>query len=155
MAVDEMAFSLLEAVLSAAYKQRGLRATTGPNQTERAHIELAESTRLLLSERFERPLTLDGIARSVHSSPYHLSRVFRRRVGHPIHKYLNRLRLRASLERLADGERDLSGLALDLGYSSHSHFSDAFRRECGMPPSQFRSSVTTASLRQMSKNLEV
>jgi AraC-like DNA-binding protein len=43
-----------------------------------------------------------------------------------------------ALERLDAGERDLTRLALDLGYSSHSHFTDAFRRSFGVTPSTAR-----------------
>ena len=56
----------------------------------------------------------------------------------PIHRYLTQLRLRSSLERLADGANDLTALALELGFSSHSHFTDAFRREFGHAPSRDR-----------------
>jgi AraC-like DNA-binding protein len=44
------------------------------------------------------------------------------------------------LEHLADGKPDLTMLALDLGFSSHAHFSHAFRREFGSAPSRLRSS---------------
>jgi AraC family transcriptional regulator len=72
----------------------------------------------------------------------------------PVHRYLTQLRLRASLDRLADGADDLTALALDLGFSSHSHFADAFRREFGKTPSEVRATATPRTLRQMSKNLE-
>jgi AraC-like DNA-binding protein len=40
--------------------------------------------------------------------------------------------------RLATGARDLTGLAFELGYADHSHFTNAFRQEWGVPPSRFR-----------------
>jgi AraC-like DNA-binding protein len=64
------------------------------------------------------------------------------------HRYLTRLRLRAALERLPDAS-DLTALALELGFSSHSHFTDAFRREFRRTPSEAR-----RDWREMSKNLE-
>jgi AraC-like DNA-binding protein len=79
----------------------------------------------------------------------------RKEVGIPIHQYLNRLRLGASLDCLADGAESLTQLALDLGYSSHSHFTHAFQQEFRISPSQFRCSTNGARLRQMSKNLKV
>jgi len=108
-----------------------------------------------LGGQFRSRLSLAVIGRAVHVSPYHLARLFRDEVGIPIHKYLNRLRLGAALEQIANGAMDLTTLALDLGYSSHSHFSDAFRRTFGAPPSSFRRSTTSAQLREMSKNLKV
>ncbi|MGH9769987.1 MAG: helix-turn-helix transcriptional regulator [Blastocatellia bacterium] len=79
-------------------------------------------------------LTLDDIARAVGASPFHLARLFQRRTGAPVHRYLTCLRLRASLERLADGASDLAALAFELGFSIHSHFTDSFRREFGRAP---------------------
>jgi len=54
----------------------------------------------------------------------------------------------------AGGEEDLTSLALDLGFSSHSHLTDAFRKEFGNPPSAMRKAMLSKSLREMSKNLE-
>jgi AraC-like DNA-binding protein len=62
-----------------------------------------------------------------------------------MHGYRNQLRLRAALESLRDPRVDLSGLALDLGFSSHSHFTVMFRRSFGCPPSQFRRVVACAA----------
>jgi AraC family transcriptional regulator len=46
-----------------------------------------------------------------------------------------------ALDRLREGERDLSALALDLGYANHSHFSDVFRRSFGAAPTQVRTNL--------------
>ena len=73
----------------------------------------------------------------------------------PVHRYLTLLRLRASLDRLAGGENNLTALALELGFSSHSHFADAFRREFGRTPSDVRRNTSHRTLREMSKNLIV
>jgi AraC-like DNA-binding protein len=94
------------------------------------------------------------VARAVHASPFHLARVFRERAGVPIHRYLTRLRLRAAIERLADGADDLTALALDLGFSSHGHFTDTFRREFGRTPSDVRREHGPRAFRELSKNLE-
>ena len=69
---------------------------------------------------------------------FHLCRSFRRATGLTLHAYRDEVRLRLALERLQHGERDLSRLALDLGYSSHSHFTAAFRHTFDMPPSTAR-----------------
>jgi AraC-like DNA-binding protein len=48
------------------------------------------------------------------------------------------LRVRLALDRLRDRSADLTTVALDLGYASHSHFTSVFRRHVGMTPSQYR-----------------
>ena len=71
-------------------------------------------------------------------SVFHLERVFKSRTGFSLYAYRNQLRLRAALERLGDGDVDLIDIALDLGFSSHSHFTEAFRRNFGKTPSAVR-----------------
>jgi AraC family transcriptional regulator len=123
--------------------------------TEADHAYHVEAARTYLVSRMSERVTLYDVARAVGASPFHLARLFRRRTGSPLHRYLMCLRLRASLERLADGTNDLTALALELGFSSHSHFSDSFRREFGVAPSDLRRVASRRGLREMSKNLEV
>jgi AraC-like DNA-binding protein len=73
-----------------------------------------------------------GVSRS------HLSRVFRAETGETLTRFRNRLRVRAALDRLADGHRDLAGLAADLGFADHAHLTRAMRAEVGDPPSRVR-----------------
>jgi AraC-like DNA-binding protein len=101
--------------------------------------EWIREAKTLLAARFDRRLALGDVARHLGLSPYYLCRTFRAFTGYTLHGYLNELRLRASLERLHERDDDLTGIALDLGFSSHSHFTSAFRRKFGITPSRFRS----------------
>lgn len=104
----------------------------------RRHRELTEAIQVLLNERLDAPPSLAELARSFGGSPFHLSRVFRQTAGVGLRRYVNRLRVRAAAERLSARPRDLSAVALGLGYADHSHFTHSFRREWGIPPSDFR-----------------
>ena len=152
--VEELALELLAAVMGRAYAARGVRTGRRRRETAAAHREQTERTRLVLAARFTEDLRLAEIARAVHSSSFHLARVFRRETGIPIHQYRQQLRLRAALERLLAGEADLTGLALDLGFASHSHFSSAFRGAFGTTPSACRRRANARWLREMSKILK-
>lgn len=140
---------LLE-VVGHAYVVRGQRRTKSHGDTALAHRAAVDATKTLLSTRLGATLSLDDVARAVHCSRFHLARLFRRHTGLSIHDYRLRLRLAEALERLSDGGSDLTELALELGYSSHSHFSASFRREFGAAPSQFRRTASVAGLRKMS-----
>jgi AraC-like DNA-binding protein len=83
-------------------------------------------------------LTLEEIAEQIGVSPIYLTQAFKRAEGISLYRYQTRLRLSRALDRLRD-VRNITELALDLGYSSHSHFSAAFRCEFGVTPSNFRS----------------
>lgn len=151
--VDVTALQLIADVLEAATTRHG---SSKPRRagTDSDHGERVEAVKSYLVRRIGERVTLDDLARSVSVSPYHLARVFHERTGMPVHRYQTRLRLRISLERLVDGTEDLTKLALDLGFSSHSHFTSSFRREFGCAPSDARRK-SLRSLREMSKILKV
>lgn len=152
---DVTAIQLIADVLEAAFARHGLPHKRRRVGTDADHTGRVEAVKIHLAERLGERISLEEVARLVHTSPFHLARIFQQRTNVPIHRYLMRLRLRASLERLAEGVDDLTALALELGFSSHSHFTDAFRREFGCAPSAIRSDGTPRALREMSKNLEV
>ena len=94
-----------------------------------------EDARIVLATRYAERLSLSDVAALVGLSPFHLARQFRRRTGTTMHAYREQVRLRVSLHLLADHRHDLARLALELGYSSHSHFATSFRRAFGAAPS--------------------
>ena len=151
---DATALQLVADVLEAAFAQRGSPRRRRRAGTDEVHAERVEAAKVYLASRMSERLTLGDVAEAVRVSPFHLARLFRQRTGVPIHRYLTRLRLRASLERLAGEGTDLTTLAMDLGFASHSHFADAFRREFACTPSHARWRATVRALAQMRKNPE-
>ncbi|MEL7060982.1 MAG: AraC family transcriptional regulator [Acidobacteriota bacterium] len=154
MWVDETVLPMMTEILAAAFLRHGKPPRPRRVGTRADHIERTEAVKSFLASRMGEPLTLDEIARHVRTSPFHLARMFRQQTGIPVHRYLTRLRLRASLEQLADGVSDLTALALSLGYASHSHFTDTFRREFGLSPSAARKRLGRRALAELSKNPE-
>ncbi len=152
---EETALAILYEVIRDAYQVRGIssRREMGPSGLNRRELSEATKERLVLHPGDNQSLAT--LARQAICSPFHLARTFRREVGMPIHQYLLRLRLSLALERLSDSEPNLSALAHGLGFSSHSHFTIAFRRVFGMSPSTFRARVTRSLLSRNRRRLEV
>jgi len=137
--VEEAVLSILGDVTRLAYARQGVKR---PARTRRRRdVDLVESARDVIARRFTENLSLSEVAREAASSVFHLARVFKARTGFSLHAYRNQLRLRAALERLAEPGIDLIDIALDLGFSSHSHFTDTFRRSFGKTPSVVRDSM--------------
>jgi AraC-like DNA-binding protein len=134
--VEEAVLSVLGDVAKLAYERQGAPAV--PRVRHRRAGDLVQSAREVIARRFKENLSLSDVAREVESSVFHLARVFKARTGFSLHAYRNQLRLRAALERLADRGVDLIDVALDLGFSSHSHFTESFRRNFGKTPSAVR-----------------
>jgi AraC-like DNA-binding protein len=82
-------------------------------------------------------LTLGAIAAMLGVSPIYLTQAFKRSEGVPLYRYQTRLRLSKALAALPEQE-DITELALDLGFSSHSHFTATFRAALGITPSDYR-----------------
>jgi AraC family transcriptional regulator len=98
---------------------------------------LVDRVKLVLSSDVARRWTLAEIAAEMRCSPVYLTQVFQQVEGLPLYRYHLRLRLARALDLLACCG-DLTTLSFDLGFSSHSHFSAAFREAYGRSPSQFR-----------------
>jgi AraC-like DNA-binding protein len=137
MEVEETMIELARELLRAGRTARVGKSGAARTSTLRAHRDLARAAEDVLARRFRERVTLSGLARSVHSSPYHLARVFRTHTGMSVHGYLQGLRLRAGLVAL-ESQGGLSELGRSLGFSSHAHFTTAFKREFGVAPSEER-----------------
>jgi AraC-like DNA-binding protein len=117
----------------------------GPRTTHAAGAtagrqRLVDRAKLVLASDLARRWTLAEIAAEVRGSPVYLTQVFQQVEGVPLYRYHLRLRLARALDLLAQYD-DLTSLSLDLGFSSHSHFSAAFREAYGRSPSEFRQSA--------------
>jgi AraC-like DNA-binding protein len=102
--------------------------------------KLVDRAKLVLSADLARRWTLAEVAAEVGVSPVYLTQVFQRVEAMPLYRYQLRLRLARALDLLGEYD-DLTALGLDLGFSSHSHFSSAFRQAYGRTPAEFQRSV--------------
>jgi AraC-like DNA-binding protein len=102
--------------------------------------KLVDRAKLVLSADLARRWTLAEVATEVGVSPVYLTQAFQQVEAMPLYRYQLRLRLARALD-LLDQYDDLTMLGLDLGFSSHSHFSAAFRQAYGRTPAEFQRSV--------------
>jgi AraC family transcriptional regulator len=129
LAAEELVLSLLRSALD------GDAAPVG--RAGRSTQRLIRRTKAFLEAELAQPIRLADVARFVGASPAYLTHVFRSIEGVPLHQYLTQLRLARALVELPQAN-DLTKLALEVGFSSHSHFSASFHRAYGTTPSQFR-----------------
>ncbi len=114
----------------------GPRSAVDPRATF-GRKRLVDRIKLVLAGDLSRRWTLADIAAEVHGSPVYLTQVFQQVEGIPLYRYQLRLRLARALDLLREYD-DLTALSLDLGFSSHSHFSAAFRQHYGLTPRHFK-----------------
>jgi AraC family transcriptional regulator len=137
LAVEEAVLGLLAGALGAARRARGRLRAIGPIDP-RARLRPVERAQEAITFQPDRPWTLQSLADVASVSPYHLAHAFRREVGTSLHQYVLRARLSRALERVVGSDDDLTAVALDSGFSSHSHFTARFHAHFGITPRALR-----------------
>ena len=105
---------------------------------------LVDRVKVLLAENLTRRWSLEEIAAEIGGSAVYLTQAFQQVEGLPLYRYHLQLRLARALD-LIPHSQDMSALALDLGFSSHSQFSAAFKQAFGRTPTAFRRSAYAKS----------
>ena len=135
--LDELAGEIASLTLVSC--SLGPRTSHEPRATP-ASRRLVDRVKLLLSGDLSRRWRLAEIGTEMGSSPVYLTQLFQKVEGLPLYRYHLRLRLARALQLVPHYE-DLTALALELGFSSHAHFTATFRQAYGRTPSEFKRTV--------------
>jgi AraC-like DNA-binding protein len=131
--LDEAVLALADRFVAVVTGRRPPRRQPSARDRRRA-IEAA----LWLEERSHDAIDLETTARAAGLSPFHFLRLFANVVGATPHQYVVRTRLRNAARLLADHDRSITDVALDVGFSDLSNFVRTFHRAAGMSPGRFR-----------------
>lgn len=96
--------------------------------------ERVEQVIFLLRQDLCEPPSLEELGKKIGCSPFYLSRTFSQVTGQTIPQYLRRLRMEKAAELLESGEYNVTEAAMEVGYNSPSHFSQAFHETYGCCP---------------------
>lgn len=130
--IEQCVVELMTGIVQAA----GVPTPASRGRAAKGHPPLIGAVKELIGPGRE-PRSLTSIAAQLDISPAYLTDHFRRHEGISIARYQRRLRLSRALLELPHTE-DIAALALDLGFSSHAHFSTAFLATYGETPSTYR-----------------
>lgn len=84
-------------------------------------------------------LGLADLARVAGVSTWHFAHCFKASLGISPYRYVRRYRLQAATRLLTSSPLPIAEIALSLGFSSQSHFTQAFREHTGMTSGAARS----------------
>lgn len=135
---EEAVMSFLKSLFDQSGSLKKSYKAAAKKTTREARRELVNRTILFLNSNFQRNFTISRLAAEVYSSPFHLARVFHNETGLTLHGYISGLRLKTALRALREKSIPITELALDLGYSSHSHFSSKFKQSFFLSPKEYR-----------------
>ncbi|MFC3694607.1 helix-turn-helix transcriptional regulator [Chenggangzhangella methanolivorans] len=129
---ESLSLALLSYICAAYVRQvsKPGRVCLRPNQ--------ARLIKDFIEEHLDAHISLHSMARLVGLSASHFSRAFRASFGVSPYRYVLDTRLRRAKEVLSLTDTPIASIAIDLGFYSHSHFSERFRAQTGQTPAEFR-----------------
>lgn len=96
-----------------------------------------------IDSRLQDPPSADDLSLLCGLSPHHFLRKFRGSTGSSLHRFVNRRRVQAAMAAMPDPAVPLACMAVDLGFSSQSHFTRLFGELTGMTPARCRKHFAT------------
>lgn len=91
-----------------------------------------------IEQHYTEPLRLSEIAAHFHFNASYLSSYFSTHHKEGFSEYLNRIRIKKSMELLENSPVTISNISGMVGYSDHSYYCKVFKRITGMSPGAYR-----------------
>jgi AraC-like DNA-binding protein len=104
---------------------------------KRVARERIERTTAILRSHLADPPDIEALGAQVGCSPFYLSRLFSKETGMTIPQYVRQIRMERAADLLLEGRHNVTEAAMEVGYSSLSHFSKAFCTTIGCCPALF------------------
>lgn len=91
-----------------------------------------------IHEHYDHDLTLNELAHYVGLNNSYLSRIFKEQTGSMLIPYINRYRVKKSLDYLKDGKLKTYEIAEKVGFNSIDNYYISFKKMYGLPPNEYR-----------------
>jgi two-component system response regulator YesN len=91
-----------------------------------------------INENYGNRISLQDVAHHTCLSPNYLSQLFKQETGKSFLEHLTLFRVAAAKKLLVQSNLTISEIAYKLGYDMPSYFSEVFKRNEGLTPSQYR-----------------
>ena len=105
------------------------------NSGEKSDVEKAKS---FIANNISNPITVQDVADYVNLSAGYFTKVFKRATGQNIKEFIALSKISAAKEMLEHSNISISMIALELGYSYFSHFTQVFKKYEHITPSEYR-----------------
>ena len=113
-------------------------------QEQNAESPLISRAKQFIAEHQTEELSLDQVAKSVHTSKFYFCKIFKKATGINFTDYLARVRTERAKNLLLNPNLRVSEIAYEVGFQSLTHFNRVFKRILGQSPTEYRSQLTPA-----------
>jgi len=91
-----------------------------------------------IDDHFNRPLSLNEIAKYSMLSPSYFSTLFKNIMGYNLFNYVKRLRINEACNQLKQTHKNIENIMFDVGYNDFKYFYKIFKLHTGTTPGQYR-----------------
>jgi len=113
-------------------------------QEQNAESPLISRAKQFIAEHQTEELSLDQVAKSVHTSKFYFCKIFKKATGINFTDYLARVRTERAKNLLLNPNLRVSEIAYEVGFQSLTHFNRVFKRILGQSPTEYRSQLAPA-----------
>jgi AraC family transcriptional regulator len=124
--------------LARNYSGRSAAATSGSSAGLPAHK--LGTIKAFIEQHFSEVIRVEQLAATVHMSPYHFSRMFKKATGQSPHAYLTTQRMERAKALLAASNIPLVEVAAQVGFERQGNFTEVFHKHVNVTPRIFRMS---------------
>ncbi|MDD6214936.1 MAG: AraC family transcriptional regulator [Firmicutes bacterium] len=102
---------------------------------------IIEQIFVYIDKNLSSPLSIDTISKAIHINKYYLCHKFKKDTNMTINQYIVNARISMAKQLLAETEKSISDIAIDVGFVNFSHFSTTFLKIVGLSPHSFRKQI--------------
>ena len=106
-----------------------------------ADPDAVANAKQFVQEHVEEPITLTQVVEHVHVSRFYFCKLFKKATGMTLTDYISRVRIEKAKRLLSDPSRRISEVVFASGFGSIPRFNSVFKRQVGMPPTEYRASL--------------
>jgi AraC-like DNA-binding protein len=113
-------------------------------QEQNAEPPVIARAKAYIAEHQTEELSLDQVAKSVHTSKFYFCKMFKKTTGINFTDYLSRVRTERAKNLLLNPNLRVSEIAYEVGFQSLTHFNRVFKRILGQSPTVYRGKLLQA-----------
>ena len=102
------------------------------------------SAKQFVQSHAEEPITLAQVVQHVHVSRFYFCKLFKKATGMTLTEYVSRVRVEKAKALLVDPSLRVSEIVYAAGFGSIPRFNSVFKRQVGMPPTEYRAALRSA-----------
>jgi len=104
-------------------------------------LSKVEQMACYIAQNYVHKLTVEQIAQKVNFHPSYAMNLFQKTFGTTLVNFLTQHRIAHAQRLLTTTDSQITDIALQSGFSSISRFNEAFHRQCGCSPREYRKSM--------------